>query len=143
MTRQRKRLAFRVLALAALMAAGVGSAHATTICEVQEYDDMGFSPLAGQIVTVRGKLTFPPGLLVAQYTSIYLESDDCGLNVFVPVDWTTLPYAFALGDSFQITGEVEEYISDTTGAGAVTEIVVGERSITNSGSVLYKLDEGQ
>ncbi len=90
---------------------------------------MGFSPLAGEIVTVRGKLTFPPGLLVPQYTSIYLESDDCGLNVFVPVDWTTLPYEFALGDSFQITGEVEEYISATTGAGAVTEIVVNPSNL--------------
>ena len=118
MTRKGKRLALAAIVLAGWLAAG--AVHATTICEVQEYDADGYSPLVGQIVTVRGIVTVPPGYFQPQYTSIYVQQDSCGVNVFC---FDQLPFELSLGDSVEVTGEVEEYVSGGSGAGATTEIV--------------------
>jgi hypothetical protein len=109
------------LALAALVIAA--PAAAVTICDVQEYDSTGFSPLVGQTVTVKGAVTIPPGLMQPQYTSMYIQRGDCGVNVFC---FDPLPFELSLGDTVQVTGEVEEYVSSTTGAGATTEIFCGD-----------------
>lgn len=103
-------------ALAALLAAG--GAGAVTICDVQAFDDEGFSPLVGEIVTVRAVVTFPPGYIQPDYSSFYVQQGDCGVNVFCFDPALEL----ALGDSVLITGEVEEYVSSSSGAGATTEI---------------------
>ena len=118
MTRYRGRPALAAVALAAVMAAA--TAQATTICDVQEYDAAGFSPLLGQTVTVRGAVTVPPGIFQPQYTAIYVQEGDCGVNVFC---FDSLPFALSVGDSVEVTGEVEEYISTNSGAGATTELL--------------------
>jgi hypothetical protein len=117
MTRYRGRPTLAAVALAVVLAAAAG--QATTICDVQDYDSEGFSPLMGQTVTVRGAVTVPPGLFQPQYSSFYVQQGDCGVNVFC---FDFLPFELAIGDSVEITGEVEEYVSGTTGAGATTEL---------------------
>lgn len=119
MIRVRRRLVPLAAAVLLLPGAGALARDEHTICEVQEYDDQGLSPLEGQIVTVRGVVTFPPGQLVAEYTSMYIEADGCGVNVFCYDQLTA--FELALGDSVIATGEVEEYIDE--GVGATTEVV--------------------
>ncbi len=119
MTLHVKDAAAAVLVLAVVLVAA--TAGATTICDVQDYDALGFSPLEGQLVTVTGAVTLPPGLLAPQYTSMYIQQGDCGVNVFFPA---LLAYQLSLGDSVRVTGVVEEYVSDTTGAGSTTELFV-------------------
>jgi len=117
-----------VAVLAAMLAIlGVGSAGArTTICAVQEYDDQGLSPLVGQWVTVRGVVICPPGYFHPLFTCFYIESNGCGVNVF---GFDPPSIAIALGDSVEVSGEVVEYISSTTGAGATTEILTSESEV--------------
>ena len=91
-----------------------------TICEVQEYDSNGLSPLEGQLVTVRGAVTLPPGSLAPVFTSFYIEADGCGVNVF---SFDPIQVTLALGDSVEVTGVVEEYGATS---GLTTEIVVGD-----------------
>lgn len=111
--------------LAAALLGVVPPAAAVTICDVQEFDENGLSPLEGQTVTVRGAVTLPPGYIQPLYTSMYIEEDGCGINVFC---FDLLPFELALGDTVQVTGVVVEYISSTTGAGATTEIVCSSPS---------------
>jgi hypothetical protein len=127
-----------VTTLAAVLTAAVlavpGPAAAVTVCDVQEYDDEGLSPLDGQNVTVRGAVTLPPGYIQPLYTSMYIENDGCGINVFC---FDRLPIELALGDTVEVTGQVTEYISSSTGAGATTEIVCDVPSdivLINSGN---------
>jgi len=117
MARRVKSPAVALLALAGLVLAVPAAAE--TICDVQEYDSTGFSPLQGQTVTVRGAVTIPPGMIQPQYTSMYIQQGDCGVNVFC---FDLLSFELSLGDSVQVTGEVEEYVSSNTGAGATTEL---------------------
>ncbi|MBD3347614.1 MAG: hypothetical protein GF400_00260 [Candidatus Eisenbacteria bacterium] len=107
------------LCLAALLARPA-PAGAVTICDVQDYDSAGFSLLEGETVTVKGAVIVPPGLLQPQYTSMYIQQGDCGVNIFC---FDLLPFELALGDSVQVTGEVVEYVSSGSGAGATTEIM--------------------
>jgi len=114
--RTTQRVLVAVAVIFSLLAAG---AYGATICEIQEYDSNGFSPLEGQMVTVRGVVTVPPGLFQPQYTSIYVQQDSCGINVFC---FDQLSFQLSVGDSVEVTGTVTEYISGTSGAGATTEI---------------------
>ena len=95
-----------------------------TICDVQQFDSQGLSPLQGQNVTVQGVVTAPPGLFQPDYTSFFIESEECGVNVF---SFYPAP-SLALGDSVVVTGTVVEYITAYSGAGATTEIVLGSLS---------------
>jgi len=122
-----------VLLSVAVLLAG-SPALAVTICDVQEYDDNGLSPLAGQNVTVKGAVTLPPGYIQPVFTSMYIEDDGCGINVFC---YDPLPIELVLGDSVQVSGQVTEYISSSTGAGATTEIVcdaVGDIVLLSTGN---------
>lgn len=103
---------------ACVLAAAAGAA-AVTICDVQAYNAVGFSPLDGNTVTVRGIVTLPPGLLQPTRTSMYIQQRDCGINVFC---FDPLTFTLALGDSVKVTGQVEEYVNPA-GAGATTEIL--------------------
>jgi hypothetical protein len=109
--------------LALSCAVGARAQTRETICEVQDYDAQGLSPLQGQVVTVAGGVTFPPGYVAPYYTSFYIERDNCGVNVF---GYELLSGPPALGDSVVVTGVVEEYIS-SSGAGATTQIVIAEQ----------------
>ncbi len=105
--------------------------YATTICDVQASDPQGLSPLNGQVVTIKGIVTVPPGIFVPQYTSIYIRGvgdDDCGINVFGfdPIPGLAPHDSSTLGDTIRVTGTVEEYIANF---GATTEIVFS--SISN------------
>ncbi|MBM3308369.1 MAG: hypothetical protein FJY74_08585 [Candidatus Eisenbacteria bacterium] len=107
------------IAAGACVFAAAAGARAVTVCDIQAYNAIGFSPLVGQLVTVRGQITVPPGIFQPQYSSMYVQQGDCGVNVFC---YTPLGSVLALGDSVQVTGVVEEYVSPGSGAGATTEI---------------------
>jgi DNA/RNA endonuclease YhcR with UshA esterase domain len=105
-------------------------ARATTICEIQQYDASGFSPLEGQRVTVTGVVTVPAGFFVPAYTSIFIRglgADSCGINVFAfdPIS------RLSLGDTITVTGTVLEYAGT---AGATTEVaeLTGEIIVKDS-----------
>ena len=104
--------------------AAMVSAIESTVCEVQEFNAAGISPLEGETVTVGGIVTLPPGLIVPGdppgHTSMYIQSGGCGINVFCFDEPALVPAE--LGDSVRVTGTVEEYISSSSGAGAITEI---------------------
>ncbi|MGD9401630.1 MAG: lamin tail domain-containing protein [bacterium] len=94
---------------------------ATRICQVQEFDEKGFSPMRGDIVSVIGFITVPQGVFQSQYNSIYIQGlDGCGVNVFSYDPPSPNPGA---GYLVKVTGEVEEYVSGT--AGATTELYMG------------------
>jgi len=113
-----------VVTLVFIGAASAGSR--TTICDVQEYDAQGLSPLVDQWVSVRGVVTCPPGYFHPLFTCFYIESSGCGVNVF---GFDPPSVAIALGDSVEVFGQVAEYISSATGAGATTEILVSPSGI--------------
>ena len=116
----RKRVWFVTLIALSLVSFSVAWAQVThTICEVQEYDSNGYSPLQGHSVTVRGAVTLPPGTLYPNFTSFYIEADECGVSVF---SFDLFPVTLALGDSVEVTGDVQEYVSALSGA--TTEISV-------------------
>ena len=96
-------------------------AWAVTVCQVQDYDAKGFSRLEGQQVVVTGVVTVPPGVFQVSQTSMYIRGigdDVCGVNVFS----FEVVGGLTLGDTVTVTGEVEEYVSSTSGAGAITEV---------------------
>lgn len=96
----------------------------TSICEVQEYDEKGYSPLLGQTVRVIGFITVPQGTFQPSYNSIYIQGlDGCGVNVFSYDPPSPNP---GLGDLVRVTGEVQEYVSGS--AGATTEIFMAAPS---------------
>ena len=107
-----------VVALAMLAAAPIAGL-AVTICDVQEYDAMGLSPLEGQTVTVQGVVTVDPGVFQPLYTSFFIELDGCGINVF---HFDPGIVTATVGDTIEVTGSVTEYQSSGTGAGSTTEI---------------------
>ena len=115
-----------VLVATLVIICGASAGPRMTICDVQEYDDQGLSPLVGQWATVRGAVTCPPGYFYPFFTCFYIESSGCGVRVF---GYDPPSLAIALGDSVEVSGEVVEYISSSTGAGATTEIVVGSLGV--------------
>jgi len=64
----------------------------------------------GQTVTARGVIILPPGYLVPQHSSFYIQQGTCGINVFC---YEALGFPAALGDSVEVTGEVQEYNGST------------------------------
>jgi hypothetical protein len=117
------------------------SPYAATICEVQEFDASGFSPMVGDTVVVAGFVTigdlpsFPliPGVVPFDRISIWVqEPGGCGVNVFsfVSADTTEIKqfypdvqeFGVRRNDLVQIQGRVVEFVSSTSGNGAVTEI---------------------
>lgn len=97
---------------------------ALPICEVQSFDDRGFSPYDGEEVTVAGYVTIEPA--AADRISIWVQEPGeggCGVNVFsfdYPAD--ALSYGVRLNDVVQIHGRVTEFVSSSSGSGAVTEL---------------------
>jgi hypothetical protein len=116
-----------VAVVSALVIVGGASAGSrVSICDVQEYDDQGLSPLVGQWVTVSGTVTCPPGYFYPFNTCFYIESGGCGVRVFC---YEPQILAIALGDNVEVSGNVVEYISSSTGAGATTEIYIGYENV--------------
>jgi len=111
--------------LLALMSLPGAAQVSHTICELQAYDALGLSPLDGQMVDVRGVVTFPPGYVQPSFALFFIQEGECGVQVFC---FEPLPFDLALGDSVHVHGELEEYISSSTGAGATTEILVWDPS---------------
>ncbi len=92
----------------------------TPISEVQAYDEVGFSPLISETHAVVGFATVPAGVFQPDRTSMYVEDlDGYGVNIYNSTLMTEGPL---IGDLYQSVGEVAEYVSFSTGAGAVTEI---------------------
>ena len=109
-----------LITLAAVLAVvGVAEAQSlTSICDIQEYDEQGLSPLRGEWVTVQGIVTCPPGYFQPDYTNFYIASGECGVNVFT---FDPLPVVLSFGDEIEVSGEVTEYITPN-GTGAVTMV---------------------
>ncbi len=118
--REQKGWVILAVALAVLTAAPAAGQE-VTICDVQEYDAMGFSVLEGDTVAVQGVVTVEPGVFQPAMTSFFIEWGDCGINVFHPYSDIV---AVAVGDTIEVTGVVTEYQSSSTGAGSTTEIVL-------------------
>ena len=100
-------------------------ADAAAICAVQQFDESGFSPYAGRDVTIAGYVTIPQ--TQSDRISIWIQEPGeggCGVNVFsfnlTHADVVT--YGIQLNDLVQIHGRVTEFVSSTSGSGAVTEV---------------------
>ncbi|GJM44143.1 MAG: hypothetical protein DHS20C21_09850 [Gemmatimonadota bacterium] len=101
---------------------------ALSICEVQTFDERGFSPYDGEVVTVAGFVTILPtstdrfGIWVQEPGAL-----GCGVNVF-NFDYpdTVLRWGIELNDMVRIRGRVTEFVSSSSGSGAVTEIAASE-----------------
>ncbi len=97
-----------------------------TICEVQSFDELGFSPLVGEIVEVAGFVTILPSS--EDRFGIWVQEpgdDGCGVNVFsFDLDFPDLlTYGVQLNDLVRVRGRITEFVSSTSGSGAVTELV--------------------
>jgi hypothetical protein len=124
----------RAIVVSALALASL-PASAVTICDVQEYDETGLSPLEGQTVTVRGVVTIEPGVFQPLYTSFYIEWEGCGVNIFT---FTPNIVTATVGDTIEVTGVVTEYQSSGTGAGSTTEIELSSWSMVGPGQGTYE-----
>ncbi len=99
-------------------------ADAVPICAVQEFDEVGFSPLVGDTVLVAGYVTILPTSV--DRFSIWVQEpgeNGCGVNVFsfdIPVELAV--YGVELNDLVVIHGRVTEFISASSGSGSVTEL---------------------
>jgi hypothetical protein len=113
--------------------------EARTICAVQEFDEVGLSPAVGDTVLIAGIVTLgtiPPvednAPAPTDRLSIWVqEPGGCGVNVFafLPDDTTyadvfpdVREFGVEIGDFVAVRGRVVEFISSTSGAGAVTEV---------------------
>ncbi|MFN8176973.1 MAG: lamin tail domain-containing protein [bacterium] len=106
-------------------------ADAVSVCDVQRFDESGISPHTGETVTIAGYVTVAPS--ETDRISIWVQepgADGCGVNVFsfAPTAGDTvtladyLRYGIRQNDLVQIRGRITEFISSTSGAGAVTEL---------------------
>ncbi len=115
-------------------------AQAQSICTVQEFNESGFSPSVGDTVSIAGVVTIgdidPVALGEPPPTdrmSIWVqEPGGCGVNVFAffpdaAAEYETQfpdvrEFGIEVGDFVAVRGRVVEFVSSTSGAGAVTEI---------------------
>ena len=111
--------AFLVIGLVAAIAAPA-SAQITNIDDIQLYSDTGInaSPLDGQTVTVRGKLTALKGTWNSG--THYIQDATGGINFFDPNAPT-----FALGDSIEVTGTVASFSGEINISGPFTYTFLG------------------
>jgi len=98
---------------------------------VQEYDDQGLCLRVGETVRSVGFVTVPAGVFQPEYTSMYMqEHDGSGINVFA---YGQLSEPALEGDLISATGQVVDYISSSSGAGATTEISASSISVLARG----------
>ncbi|MBN2565000.1 MAG: hypothetical protein JXB46_04760, partial [Candidatus Eisenbacteria bacterium] len=96
------------------------STNAVSIADVQAYDDGGISVMSGSIVRVSGFVTVPPGVFQPDRTNMYIQDlDEWGVNVYASAPMGRPPLE---GDLVRATGQVVDYISSSSGAGATTEV---------------------
>lgn len=81
------------------------NAGATDIGDLHGNNSQGVSDSLGEIVTVVGVITVGTGTFCTTYTDCYLQDATAGIMLYHP----RIPATFAVGDSVQITGEVEQY----------------------------------
>jgi hypothetical protein len=115
-------------------------AAVSTVCDVQAYDEAGFSPLEGETVVFAGYVTLgdvpasaPGDAVPTDRVSIWVqEPGGCGVNVFAflpedPAEYgaefvDVRDYGIRINDFVRIRGVVTEFVSTSSGSGAVTEI---------------------
>jgi hypothetical protein len=96
------------------------SENATSIADVQAYDDTGISVMSGETVRIAGFTTVPPGVFQPDRTNMYVQDiDGWGVNVYAGSPMQLPPLE---GDLVRATGEVLDYISSSSGGGATTEV---------------------
>lgn len=89
------------------------------IADIQQYDENGYSPLAGQAAAIVGFTTVPPGVFQADRTNMYVQDlEGWGINVYRN---EILPEPPIEGDLVGAVGGVVDYVG-STGAGATTEV---------------------
>lgn len=114
----------------------------SSYCQVQEFDEVGLSPALGDTVIVTGLVTLgdiPPyesgELVPIDRLSIWAqEPGGCGANLFSffpddPIEYQAeypdiARFGVRLNDMIEVRGTVVEFISGSSGAGAVTEIAL-------------------
>jgi hypothetical protein len=121
-------------------------AEAVTVCDVQQFDDSGFSPRVGETVVFAGFVTLgdipasaPGAPPPTDRVSIWVqEPGGCGVNVFsfLPTGAADFELEFAdvrefgvrLNHFARIRGVVTEFVSASSGSGSVTEVagIVGD-----------------
>jgi len=102
--------------------------QALPVCRIQEFDEIGFSPFTGDTVLVAGLVTvgdIPPNVIIERMSIWVQEPGGCGVNVFAfdPAGTDLSEFGVRLNDLVQIRGVVTEFVSSSSGGGAVTEIV--------------------
>lgn len=109
----------------------------TSISDVQDSDEMGYSPLWGQTVAVVGFATVPPGVFSPTRTNMYVQDNDgWGVNIYSP---DLMPYPALEGDLLLCTGMVLEYRSVDSAdpwavpQGSTTEIANGAITVLARG----------
>jgi hypothetical protein len=113
---------------------GYEGRHITPLCEVQDFDENGYSPYDGETVTVQGFVTVPPGAFQPEYTSIYVQDPvrcptgntpgPSGITAFA---YDQMAEPALLGDLVEVTGQILEYQS-SSGPGLTTEISLSSPS---------------
>jgi hypothetical protein len=95
----------------------------TPLADIQAFDENGYSPLVGQWAAVVGFTTVPPGVFQADRTNMYAQDlDGFGINLYSNSILADPPIE---GDLVAAVGQVTDYVSTSTGAGATTEIDAG------------------
>ncbi|MGQ0722538.1 MAG: lamin tail domain-containing protein [Candidatus Eiseniibacteriota bacterium] len=121
-------------------------AEAVTVCDVQQFDESGFSPRVGETVVFAGFVTLgdipasaPGAPPPTDRVSIWVqEPGGCGVNVFsfLPTGAADFQLEFAdvrefgvqLNHFVRVRGVVTEFVSASSGSGSVTEVagIVGD-----------------
>lgn len=100
------------------------------ICEVAAEDELGWSSLAGQRVTVEGVVLVDGGALANKKLRTHLQAGDCGLALFAAEDvYADLVDALGpivRGDTLRVTGLVSNESTDDEGLGfdGLTRVLV-------------------
>lgn len=96
------------------------SSAATTIEDVQAYDENGLCVMTGEDVSVVGFATIPPGIFQPDRTNMYIQDlEGWGVNIY---SGGPMAEPAMEGDLLKVGGEVLDYVSSSTGAGATTEV---------------------
>jgi hypothetical protein len=107
------------------------SSTATSIEDVQAYDDNGLCVMTGEDVSVVGFATIPPGIFQPDRTNMYIQDlEGWGVNVY---SGGPMPQPAMEGDLLSVSGEVLDYVSSSTGAGATTEVDASSMTVLARG----------
>ncbi|MBN2537255.1 hypothetical protein JXB37_03150 [candidate division WOR-3 bacterium] len=103
---------------------GAGVEYMPIAEAIKDEDANGIPDRLGQSVTVTGTVIMPSGIFNSEYLDVYVQDNSGGVNVF---DWTLVP--LELGDSVEVTGEVDWYRGKTELSGASVNVLAQGRPV--------------